>query len=67
MNESNAMQLISNVCADFKGTLKDHQLVQEALVVIQNKVFPEPVPVEKEPETLKPDFDGNKTETEDSK
>ena len=54
------MQLISNVCADFKGTLKDHQLVQEALVVIQNKVFPEPVLVEKEPETLKPDFDGNK-------
>jgi len=42
MSEQEAMQLITNVCAGIQGTLKDHQLIQEALGIIRNKAFPVP-------------------------
>ena len=64
MNKSQAMALISKICAGFKGNLADHQAIQEALKVIQDEVFPVSV---QEPETLKPNFnkDEEKIETED--
>lgn len=65
MNKQEAFNLVSKICADFKGTLNDHQAIQQALTVIQNEMNSVPV---KAPETIKPDFDKKeKTETEDSK
>lgn len=45
MLEQEAMQLLTNVCAGVQGTLKDHQLIQEALGIIKGKAFPKPTPV----------------------
>lgn len=42
MNKSDAMALIRKICADFKGSLKDHQTIQQALKVIQDELFPVP-------------------------
>lgn len=33
-----ALQLVTNICNDFKGNLKDHKLIQEALQIITDKV-----------------------------
>ena len=60
MNEQQAVNLISEVCAKSNGDLNYHQLVQQALKIVMDKAFPVPVPVDKEPGTIKPDFNGNK-------
>ena len=60
MTEVDAMQLITKICGDFKGNLVDHQMIQQALNIIRNKAFPVPVEDKDVPETLKPDFNGNK-------
>ena len=57
MNDKQAFELVAKICADFKGNLADHQAIQEALNIVRNKVFPAPI---KEPETIKPDFGGDK-------
>jgi len=38
MKIEEALQLITNICTDFKGTLKDHQLIQQALRVIMENI-----------------------------
>jgi hypothetical protein len=48
MSKSDAMALIRKVCADFKGSLNDHQTIQKALTVIQDIVFPPAKPKETE-------------------
>ena len=60
MTAEQAMNLLVNVCASYKGNLAEHELLQQALKLVGAKVFPAPVPVEKESETLKPDFKDNK-------
>ena len=63
MTAEQAMNLLVNVCASYKGNLAEHELLQQALRLVGAKVFPAPVPVEKGPEILKPDFKKDKTET----
>lgn len=43
MNEQEAMQLLTSVCAGYQGNLKDHQAIQQALSIIRNKAFPAPI------------------------
>ena len=62
MTDKQAMDLLANVCASYKGNLAEHQLLQQALTLVGAKVFPASVPIEKEPETLKPDFGDKKKE-----
>lgn len=57
MNEQQAINLISEVCAKSNGDLNYHQLVQEALNIVMSKAFPVPV---KELETIKPNFGDDK-------
>lgn len=38
MSLEDALQLITNICSDFKGTLKDHQMIQQALSVIKDSL-----------------------------
>ena len=64
MTDKQAMNLLVQICALYKGNLAEHELLQQALGLVGAKVFPAPMPVEKEPETLKPDFGGDKKETE---
>lgn len=61
MNEQQAINLVSEVCAESNGNLDYHRAVQEALNIIMSKAFPKPVkiPTEK-PETIKPNFGGKK-------
>lgn len=35
MQKDEALQVISQVCAVYKGTLADHQRIQEALAVLK--------------------------------
>ena len=69
MNEQQAMNLVSEVCAKSNGDLNYHQLVQEALNIVMSKAFPAPVKetsVPNEivgPKIVKPDFKKDKTET----
>lgn len=37
MKLEDALNLVTTICSDYKGTLKDHQLIQQALQVIKNK------------------------------
>ena len=36
MRIEEALQLVTNICSDFKGNLKDHQLIQQALSIIED-------------------------------
>jgi len=36
MNKDNAMQIISRACVNYKGTLQEHQVIQEALIFFEN-------------------------------
>jgi hypothetical protein len=38
MKVEEALQLVTNVCSDFKGNLKDHQLIQQALATIRSNL-----------------------------
>jgi len=38
MTFEEAMGLLKAVCADFRGTLKDHQQIQQALGVVEREV-----------------------------
>lgn len=45
-----AFNIVFQVCADFKGTLKEHQLIQQALQKIKSELEAQPefIPAEKE-------------------
>lgn len=36
MTIEQAMAIVAQVCADFKGTLRDHQNIQQALQTVQD-------------------------------
>jgi hypothetical protein len=46
MSFSEALNLIKQVCAEYKGTLKEHQILQQAIYVIEDENKKE-VPQEK--------------------
>ncbi len=48
MKKVDAISLITQVCAIYKGTLQEHEALQQALEVIKGLV--EPVKEEKKPE-----------------
>lgn len=61
MTEQQAINLVSEVCAESNGNLDYHRAVQEALNIVMSKAFPKPVEVPTtEPETIKPDFGDKK-------
>lgn len=37
MTKQEALNLVAHVCAEYKGTLKDHQLLQEALKILKEE------------------------------
>lgn len=37
MKLDEALNLIKGVCANFRGTLQDHQALQQAIQVVENK------------------------------
>lgn len=41
MKKDEAIKIIEQVCADFRGTLKDHQAIQQALKVYEVKTLEE--------------------------
>lgn len=49
MKLEEALNLIKSVCANFRGTLQDHQALQQAIQVIENKCM-EKKSKKKEPE-----------------
>lgn len=79
MTDEQAMQLLSQLCASYKGNLAEHELLQQALRLVGVRVFPAPVTVpvpnkivkkskkKSGPKIVKPDFKKGKTETGDSK
>lgn len=38
MNKEDALKIISDACAEFKGNLKDHQIIQKALKLLNDLV-----------------------------
>ena len=42
MTKDQAIKLLSQVCAAFKGTLEDHQMLQEALGAVSKLEEPKP-------------------------
>ena len=66
MTNEQAMNLLTQVCAAYKGNLAEHQLFQQALKLVGAKVFPVPVTEASapgRPRVVKPDFKKDKTET----
>lgn len=45
MTVDQAMAIVSQVCANFSGTLKDHQTIQQALQVIEQALQQDGQPV----------------------
>ena len=45
MTVKQALAIVSQVCADFHGTLKDHQTIQQALQVIEQALQQDGQPV----------------------
>ena len=43
MNEQEAINIVAQVCAQYKGTMQEHQMIQRALMILT------PKPVVKEP------------------
>jgi len=41
MKPEEALNIVAAACAEFRGTLKDHQTIQEALQVLAKLVKPE--------------------------
>lgn len=44
MNTQEALIIVKKVCADFKGTLADHEAIQTAVKLIEVDLFP-PAPL----------------------
>lgn len=44
MDKKEALNVVAQACAAFKGTLQDHQALQKALEVLKADVEPEPEP-----------------------
>lgn len=42
MTKEQAIEILKQVCAQFKGTLSEHQQIQAALAVITSVSLPEP-------------------------
>ena len=74
MTTEQAMNLLVNVCASYKGNLAEHELLQQALRLVGAKVFPAPVTEASVPKKItnapksgakivKPDFKKGKSET----
>ena len=42
MRLDEALDLVKKICAGFNGTLKDHQMIQEALGIIIKQCYPQP-------------------------
>lgn len=78
MTDEQAMQLLSQLCASYKGNLAEHELLQQALGLVGSKVFPVPMPTtevpvpnkiakkskkKSGPKIVKPDFKKGKTGT----
>lgn len=40
MTKDEALKVIEQVCAQFRGTLQDHQTIQQALMVIKDEDKP---------------------------
>lgn len=40
MTKDEALKVIEQVCAQFRGTLQDHQAIQQALMVIKDEDKP---------------------------
>lgn len=40
MSIEEAFNLIREACLEYRGTLKDHQVLQKALVLIKNEITP---------------------------
>lgn len=45
LTKDQAWQLIVNMYSKFHGTKADHDLLQQALEVLQKEVFPQPPPI----------------------
>ena len=45
---TDALVLIKRICADFKGTLQDHQILQQAIQTVEQKCTAVVPAVEKE-------------------
>jgi hypothetical protein len=42
MTPQEALQIVAQACAEFRGTLKDHQMIQQALEVLAKTLATEP-------------------------
>ena len=40
MKPEEALNVVAQVCAEFRGTLKDHQMIQDALQVLKSALEP---------------------------